>query len=293
MGYLLQSFVIYAIIGKKSIVERGKIVSNHSSQKDIRNLVEVALILLFCGLTLALDYIKIEYVSHVLRNKYISKIIQQGCGGVAAILLMRRLGIRLFGKPEQLLYLIPCLLIAVDNFQFSSYFNGHMQLIHKEPLDFILFGLYCLSVGLFEECIFRGVIFTVFAGLFTKDKKGLLLTFVASSVTFGIAHIFNGNILQVGYTILTGGLFAFALMKTKNIFCAAFVHAVYNFGGLLFETPERFGLGNGVVFDMGTVITMAVVSVILGSFILYSVWKYTEVEQIELYKKLGVSMKKK
>lgn len=293
MGYFLQSFVIYAIIGMKLNAKRGKIVSNHSNQKDIRNLVEVALILLFCGLTLALDYIKIEYVSHVLRNKYISKIIQQGCGGVAAILLMRRLGIRLFGKPEQLLYLIPCLLIAVDNFQFSAYFNGLMQLIHKEPLDFILFSLYCLSVGLFEECIFRGVIFTVFAGLFTKDKKGLLLTFVASSVTFGVAHIFNGNILQVGYTILTGGLFAFALMKTKNIFCAAFVHAVYNFSGLLFETAERFGLGNGVVFDMGTIITMAVVSVVLGAFILYSVWKYTEVEQIELYKKLGVSMKKK
>jgi hypothetical protein len=68
---------------------------------------------------------------------------------------------------------------------------------------------------------------------------------------------------------------------------------VYNFGGLLFETPERFGLGNGVVFDMGTVITMAVVSVVLGAFILYSVWKYTEVEQTELYKNLGVSMKKK
>ena len=119
------------------------------------------------------------------------------------------------------------------------------------------------------------------------------LTFVSSSVVFGFAHIFNGSILQVGYTILTGGLFAFALMKTKNIFCCAFVHALYNFGGLLFETPERFGLGNGVYFDLGTIITMAVVSVILGVFVLYSVWKYTIEEQQELYGKLGVSMKQK
>lgn len=267
-------------------------MANKTTQKDIRNILEIAIILLFCGLTLAFDYIKIDFVAHELRNKYLSKIIQQSCGGIGAILLMKRLGIRLFSKPQHLLYMIPCLLIAIDNFQFSAYFNGHMQLIHKEPLDFILFGLYCLSVGLFEECIFRGVIFTVFAGLFTKDKKGLLFTFVASSVTFGLAHIFNGSILQVGYTILTGGLFGFALMKTKNIFCAAFVHALYNFGGLLFETAERFGLGNGVFFDMGTVITMAVVSVVLGVFVLYSVWKYTEEEQIELYQKLGISIKK-
>ena len=266
---------------------------NQENRKSIRNVIEIAVILLLCGLTLALDYLKINYVEHELRNKYLSKIIQQGCGGIAAILLMRRLNIRLFGKPQHMLYMIPCLLIAIDNFQFSSYFQGNMQLVHNEPMDFLLFALYCLSVGLFEECIFRGVIFAVVAGLFSKDKKGLWLTYITSSVIFGLAHIFNGSILQVGYTILTGGLFAFALMKTKNIFCCAFVHALYNFGGLLFETAERFGLGNGVVFDMGTVITMLVVCLTLGAFVLYSVFKYSAEEQKELYAKLGVSMKQK
>ena len=268
-------------------------MANQENRKSIRNVIEIAVILLLCGLTLALDYLKINYVEHELRNKYLSKIIQQGCGGIAAILLMRRLNIRLFGKPQHMLYMIPCLLIAIDNFQFSSYFQGNMQLVHNELMDFLLFALYCLSVGLFEECIFRGVIFAVVAGLFSKDKKGLWLTYITSSVVFGIAHIFNGSILQVGYTILTGGLFAFALMKTKNIFCCAFVHALYNFGGLLFETAERFGLGNGVVFDMGTVITMLVVCLTLGAFVLYSVFKYSAEEQKELYAKLGVSMKQK
>ena len=109
----------------------------NKAKKDIRNIIEIAIILLFCGLTLALDYIKIDYVAHELRNKYLSKIIQQGCGGIAAIFLMLRLKIRLFGKPQHLLYLIPCLLIAIDNFQFSSYFNGHMQLVHDAPIDFL------------------------------------------------------------------------------------------------------------------------------------------------------------
>ena len=96
---------------------------------------------------------------------------------------------------------------------------------------------------------------------------------------------------------MTGGLFAFAVIKTKNIFCAAFVHALYNFGGLFFETADRFGLGNGGgiygMIDGGTAITMLIVCLIVGSFVLYSVWKYPEEEQFDLYKKLGVPMKKK
>lgn len=272
-------------------------MADKDKRKNLRNLLEIVIILLFCALTLIFDYVKIDYVDHELRNKYISKIIQQGCGAIAAVLLMRRLNIRLFGKPQHWLYMIPCLIIAIDNFQFSSYFNGRFELVHGKPLDILLFALYCISVGIFEECIFRGIIFSVLAGLFSRDRKGLLLTYVFSSVVFGLAHIFNGNILQVGYTILTGGLFAFALMKTKNIFCAAFVHALYNFGGLFFETADRFGLGNGGgglgMLDGGTIITMLIVCITVGAFILYSVWKYPEEEQTELYKKLGVSMKKK
>ena len=270
-------------------------MAEKDTQKSLHNIIEIIVILLFCALTLMFDYVKIDYVDHELRNQYISKIIQQGCGSIAAILLMYRLNIRLFGKPQHMLYMIPCLMIAIDNFQFSSYFKGRFELIHGEAVDVLLFTLYCLSVGLFEECIFRGIIFSVLAGVFSRDRKGFLLTYVATSVVFGLAHIFNGNILQVGYTVLTGGLFAFALMKTKNIFCAAFVHALYNFCGLFFETADHFGLGNGGgaygMLDIGTMITMAVVCVTVGAFVLYSVWKYPEEEQRDLYKKLSVPMK--
>ena len=95
-------------------------------------------------------------------------------------------------------------------------------------------------------------------------------------------------LVQVGYTILTGGLFAFCLIKTKNILCCAVVHAVYNFCGLLMGAESALGLGTGVVFDLGTVITMLIVSVLVGGFILYKVFTYTEKERIELYAKLAV-----
>lgn len=239
-----------------------------------------------------MDFLKISFVGHTLHNRFIVKILQQSCGIMATILLMRRLGLKLFGKPQNLLYLIPCIIIAIDNFQWSSYINGNMELVHKEGIDFLLFGLYCLSVGLFEECIFRGVIFSVLAGCFTQDKKGLWKSYVLSSVIFGAAHLFNGfslgTLLQVGYTILTGGLFGFVLLKTKNILCCGVIHGLYNFCGLLFETEQRLGLGNGVVFDMGTVITMLIVCISLGLLILWWVFRYSEEERVVLYKKLGV-----
>jgi len=75
--------------------------------------------------------------------------------------------------------------------------------------------------------------------------------------------------------------------------CCGFIHALYNFAGLLFETEERLGLGAGVVFDVGTVITMLVVCITVGAFILYSVFKYSSEEQTVLYQKLGVSMRQK
>ena len=276
--------------------KRGKIVQENKKQKRVRNILIIALIVILCAFTVILDFVEIEYISDELQNAIFSKLIQQTCGGIAAVLLMIQLKIRLFGKPKNLLYLIPCLIIAVDNFQFSAYFNGKMELLHNEALDFIFFAGYCLAVGAFEECVFRGVIFSLLAGVFPQNKKGFLLTYVLSSVVFGLTHIMNGISWQIGYTILTGGLFAFCLIKTKNVFCAAFVHGLYNFCGLLFEyyNPElkTIGLGSGVVFDTGTVVTMIIVSVLVGVFILYKVITYSESERIDLYEKLGIKLKK-
>ena len=263
-----------------------------NTRRKAKNLIQIICIATFCILAVVLDFIKIPYLSNELQNSLLSKIVQQACGSVAAILILARLNIRLFSRPNKWLYLIPCFIIAIDNFQFASYLNGNMQLVHTKPLYFVLFAGYCLAVGLFEECVFRGVIFSLMAGWFPKNKKGFLLTYVLSSVVFGLAHLLNGfsigTIVQVGYTILTGGLFAFCLIKTKNILCCAAVHATYNFCGLLMGEAGALGLGTGVIFDIGTVITMLIVSVIVGLFVLWKVFTYPEKERIELYQKLAV-----
>ena len=265
--------------------------------KSISYILIRVFIVALCAAMLALDYIPIQYVQDGVRNVWISTIVQQCVGAIAIILLMLHLNIKLFGKIHAWLYLLPCLIVALDNFPLISYVNGNMHFTRTGAWDFVLFALYCLAIGLFEECVFRGVLFSVIASLFSQDKKGFFKTFVVSSAVFGLAHLFNllsgagigATLLQVCYTTLTGGLFAFAMIKTKNVLCAAFVHGLYNFCGLLLSEQ---GLGSGIVFDVGTGVMMGIISVIIGVFVLYSVWKYTEAERSVLYKHLGIEKHK-
>lgn len=259
------------------------------SEKN-RNIIMIFVIAILCIATIMFEFISIQYTPDEFRNKMIGKSLQQCCGIGATVLLMIKADIKLFKKPQNILYLIPCLIIAIDNFPFWAYFSKNLQIVRKEVLDWVLFSGYCLSVGIFEECIFRGIIFSVLASRLSRDRKGFLLTYVLSSFIFGAAHLLNGfsaaTILQIGYTTLTGGLFAFALIKTRNIFCCGAIHAIYNFCGLLL-----IELGNGFQFDVGTTITMAVVSIVVGAFVLYKVYKCPNTEIKQLYADMGIKFK--
>ena len=253
----------------------------------------LGLILFTCGLILVLHFFPIKVFKDSSRQNLFEKALQYLLCSVAAICLVLYLDIKLFSKPTRWLTLIPCLIIAIDNFPFISYFNGNMEIVKKEAIEIFLFVCYCFGVGIFEECVFRGIVFSVFAERLPNDKKGFLLTYLLSSVCFGFAHLFNlfsgagiiPTLLQVGYTTLTGGLFAFALIQTKNLLCCGFLHGIYNFCGLLLSEQ---GLGNGIVFDMGTTVMMAIVSVLVGIYVLYSLFRYPEEERKILYQKLSI-----
>ena len=244
-----------------------------------------------------LDFIDIKYTKDTLYNTWIGRILSNFSACIAVLALMKILRISPFKRPQGMLYMIPCLLIAFANFPLISYLNGNMHFVRKGAWDIILFVLYCLSVGVLEELIFRGVLFSMIAERCGKDRNGLIKAFVLSSILFGLAHltnIFRGagivpTLVQVLYSTLTGGLFCFALIKTKNLLCCAGVHALYNICGLLFETPERLGIGTGVVFDTGTLIMMALIDVCLGVLVLYSLFKNPEKDRVELYERLHIS----
>lgn len=266
-------------------------------KRPTKNQIIYAVIVALFLLTALFEFLPIEYTQNTVHNRFIKKTIPLIFGIAAVYLLLYKNGSKLFSKPQNLLYFIPCLAVAVNNFPFISYFAGKMQLLHTEALDVTLFLVYCIAVGLFEEGVFRGILIPFVASYFSKDKKGLWLTLIISSAVFGGIHLFNlaygagigATLLQVCYSFLTGGMFAFILIKTKNVFLCAFTHTVYNVAGLLCSTD---GLGAGVVFDLPTGICMGIVAVVVCIFVLISVHKYSKEEQAELYQKLGFGLNK-
>ena len=48
---------------------------NDEVKKRIGNIVEIAVILILCGVTILLDFLKITYVENELWNKFLSKIV--------------------------------------------------------------------------------------------------------------------------------------------------------------------------------------------------------------------------
>ncbi len=265
---------------------------NDEGRKRVKNRLVFATIALFCGVAILFDFLSLSCFSSVWRNKIATESLQYVCMGIAAILVVLRLKLRLFERIEKCGYLFLCLLVAANNFPFISFLQGEMQLVRTQPVDVFLFGLNCLLGCFVEELLFRGIAFAILAELFSKNRKGVLWTCVVSSVIFGIAHLLGnlslGGGLQAVYTMLIGGAFAFCLIKTKNILCCTLVHAVYNVAGTLFA--ER-GLGTGIVFTPWTIVLMLFVYLLLGGWMLYKAWKYEEREREELYQRLGVTSK--
>jgi putative membrane protein len=269
----------------------------HSLKKNKGEIVRITIIVLLCAAMAVLDFLPVTYTKNEVNNRLLSDTVPLMVGSVAVVWLMIRGKTKLFGKPTKLLFLIPCLLIAVDNFPFHAYFAGKGEILHTGLDNWLLFALYCACVGIFEEFVFRGILFPLMAGSFTPDKKGFLKTFFFSSIVFGGMHIFNifvgggigPTLLQVCYSTLIGGLCAFVLVKTKNILLCAFVHGLYDFCGMLLS--ESPGLGGGVPYDWQTVIIMAVIGIAVGLFVLYFIWKYPESERKELYDKLGFGVR--
>ncbi|MFB7158368.1 lysostaphin resistance A-like protein [Lysinibacillus sp. NPDC056232] len=103
----------------------------------------------------------------------------------------------------------------------------------------ILF-LFVIAVGLYEEFIFRGLIFKYLSA------KGLKTAIIGSSFLFGIGHLENllaGHdflltLLQVAFAFLFGLVCAEIVVKTKSIIFPIAWHASHDFIAFLTDQSE-------------------------------------------------------
>ncbi|MDL2246383.1 CPBP family intramembrane metalloprotease [Methanobrevibacter sp. OttesenSCG-928-K11] len=115
--------------------------------------------------------------------------------------------------------------------------------------------IYCISIGLWEETLCRGLFLTNMLKKWGNTKKGIIKSIVLSSMIFGILHIIsaiNGNLIssliQVAYASIMGILLAVIYIKTKSLWSAIILHIILNFAAYLmpFLVPNSVGMDQGL-----------------------------------------------
>ena len=239
----------------------------------------LALIFVAVPILLYLELAKPTFSDDPVLAPLINMILTRGIGAVVFLALLLNEGYRVLNpiqKPfwKSLLFIIPPLLVVVNNMPILSMFWGDAYIVHSAPVYWVWFALECLAIGLFEELAFRGVIFLMFAEKRHTTRKGLFWSLILTSAVFGAVHLVNvlmgagigGVILQIGYSFLIGAMCSVVLLKTRNIWLCVLLHAIYDFSGTLVPT-----LGAGTWWDTPTVIFTAVLAVATAA---YLVWQF-------------------
>ncbi len=130
-------------------------------------------------------------------------------------------------------------LIAV----FGGYSFGDIALHGKELLRWgILWAVFFVFVGLFEEFTFRG--YTQYT---LAESIGFWPAAIVLSCSFGAVHLGNPGEGWVGAAgvVTIGLIFAFALRRTGNLWVVVGWHASFDFGEtFLYSVPN-----SGIVFE--------------------------------------------
>ncbi len=157
--------------------------------------------------------------------------------------------------------------VACNNLPILSLLQGSAYLTASLP-DILLFACGCLSVALFEELLFRGLLFPLLLRHFPDTRGGRLLALLLSSVAFALLHLLNlpaagpAALLQVGYSFLIGCLTAVLFLLGRGLLLPVLFHALYNFCGML--VPN---CGTGLLWDLPTVVLTVLLSLLAAALL--------------------------
>ncbi|MHB8852196.1 MAG: CPBP family intramembrane glutamic endopeptidase [Ignavibacteriaceae bacterium] len=108
------------------------------------------------------------------------------------------------------------------------YIGGGYSILRVNPASFLLPGfMIALSSGIFEEILFRGIIFRL-----TEEKLGSTIAIIISALIFGLMHLANKNssiYSAVAIAIEAGVLLAASYIYSKNLWLPIFLHFAWNF----------------------------------------------------------------
>ena len=255
------------------------------SKKRLYMISIVVLLVIF----LAIEVLNIFFANDTNEYELIYGIATRGIGAAICILMMAYCSFTYlfssFGKLRDIVLIIPCCLIAINNFPFISVIDGTATLDAKWYLVFLL-ALQCFFVGVFEETAFRGCVFMLILEKRHSTKKDIFCSIILSSLVFGGIHVVNlfagagvvSVVLQLGYSFLIGAMCSVVLLVTKKLWLPILIHAVFNFAGALIPT-----LGKGEIWGTATVVLTVIVSVAVATYTVALFFKYDLRKMQELF----------
>ena len=187
--------------------------------------------------------------------------------------------------PKNLLWMIPCLLVALANFPFSALING-TAVVERPDLIYLLV-INCILIAIIEDFFFQGILRSFIEDYFKKTKHRVFFVILIVSTIFALSHLLNllsgasigATIFQVGYTFLMGGLFSTIKTKTGDIWLIVIIHTMFDVGGTLINK-----LGTGVFQDRLFWIFTIVFGIIAGIYILINIFIMDKKDMEEMEK---------
>ena len=215
VGYAVLVYIIWELAGTLVSHVIGKITGNWEQSLYSNYIIMLLDEILTFVIMFALFHKKVQFV--------------RGEKGVA------------FGKFALCMLIVPIIQIGDDVATILSNKCVFSLLSGKGIRFFVICCAACLSIGLLEEYVWRGIVLNHFLSVWGEKKKGIYLAVLISSLCFGLCHYMNllggqefaDTTKQVIAAVGMGVFLAALYLKTNNLLFPALVHGLCNLSNFL------------------------------------------------------------
>lgn len=132
--------------------------------------------------------------------------------------------------------IMPLIILGTANVVFTMLSLSRYGITSKPGMAVTFMILTSLCIAIFEESLFRNIVFSVLKG---KDNS-YFLGFLGSSILFGLFHLGNLTVpgytagqvaVQVGYTFMLGLFFSGLMLATRSLLIPIVAHWIVDVTG--------------------------------------------------------------
>lgn len=183
-----------------------------------------------------------------------------------------------YALKASVLYLTPAALVFIATIVLIIASQGNIQ--SNWLVLLIEAVLFYFLLGIFEEGMFRGIIFRAFLPKLGRTYRGLIYATILNAFIFGFAHILLGwlqngvdqsflGLTQAVVKTLSAGQIGFFFgaiyLKTKNLWGIAFAHGLFDFS---LVSGHIIIYGTNSLSYVSSDLSQAVSSIIVQSFMI-------------------------